>query len=827
MKAVIMAGGKGTRLKPLTCAKPKPMVPIVNRPMMEHIINLLKKHHFSEVLATLYYLPEAIRNYFGDGHDFGLRMRYFTEETPLGTAGSVRNCAEFLDETFLVISGDALTDIDLEAAVRFHQEKKATATLILTKVDNPLEYGVVITGEDGRIKRFLEKPGWGEVFSDTVNTGIYILDPKVFAFYQPGQNFDFSKDLFPLLLSGGEPLYGYVAGGYWSDIGNLEQYRQAHYDLLTGRIKLEIPGREIKPGVWAGEGVEIAEDAIIEGPVLLGNFTRVMSKAEIKEYTVIGDHCNVLDRGSIKRGIIWNHCYLGTDTEIRGAVIGDHSRLKGKNAVFEGVVLGEGVTVGVRSVIKPQVKIWPYKNIDSGIVVNDSMIWAKKGPKSLFGYAGISGTVNQEITPEIAVKLGAVFGAYLKPREKMAVSSDNFRAARVLKRALVAGALGAGVDVYDLGTLTIPVVRFAIHTLGVKGGVHLQINPREAEGILIQFFDHTGVNIDKNTERALENSFFCEDYPRAAADAMGELTFVPQLIEPYIQGLLDPEVKELIGNKEFKIVADYDGGSLSLILPGLLEQLNCRVIGMDYPENVTRARPRTLKELGGALSTVAAKINSAGADLGVVVDNNAERLILLDEKGELLKEEQLTALLSFLTLKYKHQATVALQVTAPRFIEDLAREFHGRVIRTKANPRSIMEKVIQERLFPSADGNNILQPDFDALYTLLKVLELLARENISLSEAKALVPRVERGYLEVECPWEEKGRIMRNLFEENKERQLEMTDGLKVFHEQGWALVLPDAEEPVFKVYAEAGTAEEADALTRLYMTRISELQLH
>ena len=242
MKAIIMAGGKGTRLRPLTCNKPKPMVPIANRPMMEHILNLLKEHGFNEVLITACFLPEQIENYFGDGSQYGLELKYLTEEVPLGTAGSVRNGAEFLTETFLVISGDALTDIDLRAAVESHRQRGATASLILTRVDNPLEYGVVICDQEGRIKRFLEKPGWGEVFSDTVNTGIYILEPKIFEYYQQGQEYDFSKHLFPQLLSAGEPLFGYVADGYWSDIGNLEQYRQAHYDVLSGKVRVSIPG---------------------------------------------------------------------------------------------------------------------------------------------------------------------------------------------------------------------------------------------------------------------------------------------------------------------------------------------------------------------------------------------------------------------------------------------------------------------------------------------------------------------------------------------------------------------------------------------------------
>lgn len=803
------------------------MVPIVNRPMMEHIVYLLKKHRFDDVLVTLFYLGESIENYFMDGREFGLRMRYVTEKTPLGTAGCVKNIEKYLDETFLVISGDALTDIDLEAAVRFHKEKRATATLILTKVDNPLEYGVVITEpESHQIKRFLEKPGWGEVFSDTVNTGIYILEPKIFSYIKPGAVFDFSKDLFPLLLANGEPMYGYVASGYWSDVGNLDQYRQAHFDALTGKVRVSIPGKEIKPGVWVGEGVEIDPKAVIEGPVLLGDYSRVKAGARLSEYTVIGNYGMVQEDTSVKRSILWEHCYLGPDSEIRGALLCHHNHLKGRNKVFEGAVLGEGVSLGVKAVVKPQVKVWPNKDIDSGAILTESLIWAKKSSKSLFGNSGISGTVNQEITPEVAAKLGAVFGANLKPGSRCVVSSDHLNASRVLKRALVSGLLASGVGVYDLGTMATPVARYALVILGAQGGVHLRIDPENPEGVLLEFFDNQGMNIAKSTERSLENSYFSEDFPRAGAEAMGELTFVPQLIESYMNGLVNPEIKKMIRDARFTIAINYDPGSLAVILPGIFEELDCKIINCYQAEEREFTRPTTLKDLLSSLNRVADTVRESRADLGVLIDNNAERLILLDNRGELLKEEDLTALLSFLVLKYQPEAAVPVSVTAPHSIETLAREFRGKVIRTKANPRSLMEQVIQTKLFPAGNGQASYQPQVDALFSLIKVLELLAREQVSLAEARQLIPKVERSYQEVDCPWEEKGRIMRNLFEENKERQLELTDGLKVFHDSGWTLVLPDAEEPVFRIYSEANTAEEADALARMYMNRISELQL-
>ena len=242
MKAVIMAGGEGTRLRPLTCNRPKPMVPVANKPMMEHIVELLKKHGISDIAVTLLYMPEAIKEYFGDGKEFGVNMKYYVETVPLGTAGSVKNAEEFLNDTFIVISGDALTDANLENALKFHFNKGSIATLLVKKVDVPLEYGIVVTNDEGRITRFLEKPSWGEVFSDTVNTGIYILSPVVLSYFNKNEMFDFSKDLFPILLRKDLPMYGYIIEDYWCDIGDPGVYIQSHIDIMDGKVNINIPG---------------------------------------------------------------------------------------------------------------------------------------------------------------------------------------------------------------------------------------------------------------------------------------------------------------------------------------------------------------------------------------------------------------------------------------------------------------------------------------------------------------------------------------------------------------------------------------------------------
>src|SRR5438270_11350561 len=251
------------------------MVPIVGKPCMEHILELLREHGLTDVIVTVAFLPQAIRSYFGEGETLDMHIGYSVEESPLGTAGSVRLAGKQLDETFLVISGDALCDVDLSALVAFHKEQGAAVTIGLRSVDSPLEFGIVVTDEDGRGERFLEKPSWSQVFSDTINTGIYVLEPEVLQHVPTDRPYDFSKELFPYLLEMGRPIYGYAMDGYWQDIGNLDQYRQANFDALEERVHLEIPGIRLRGNIWLGEGAEIDDLDQIEGPSYNGNYCRI------------------------------------------------------------------------------------------------------------------------------------------------------------------------------------------------------------------------------------------------------------------------------------------------------------------------------------------------------------------------------------------------------------------------------------------------------------------------------------------------------------------------------------------------------------------------
>ncbi len=407
MRAVVMAGGTGSRLRPLTVGRPKPIVPIVNKPVIGHIRDLLCRHGFKHLVVTLQYMPDQIQDYLGDGSDVGVDITYTVEEQPLGTAGSVKNAEEQLDDTFVVISGDAVTDIDLTKVLCWHRERRAQATIVLKAVPEPPEYGVVITDGDGRIRSFQEKPSWGEVMSDTVNTGIYVLEPSILDWIPPDTLYDFSKDLFPRLLEAGAAIYGYVTEDYWTDVGTLTEYMQANEDVLQRKVNGIELGKHIGGDIWVEGDYEIAPDAQLYGPIYLGHGVKIKGSVIIQGPSVIQPFTVVDNNAKVRRSVIWRNCYIGEGTQVTAAIICPSCNLKSRTIVHEGAVLGDSTSVGESAVIEADVKVWPNKAIDAGTHVRKSIIWGSQGRRTLFSRFGVSGLVNVDLTPEFAARLGA------------------------------------------------------------------------------------------------------------------------------------------------------------------------------------------------------------------------------------------------------------------------------------------------------------------------------------------------------------------------------------------------------------------------------------
>jgi len=339
MKAMVLAAGVGSRLDPLTRNVPKPMVPVVNKPVMSYILELLQRHGFDEIVINLHYLGDQIESYFGDGASLGVRITYIREEKLHGTAGSVKRAQEFFDGTFLVIGGDDLTDLDLTRMLKFHRDKRSLATIALSLVDDPAEYGIALLNERGRIIRFMEKPRGEAIFSNAANTGVYIFEPEIFDLIPAGQFYDFGKDLFPLLLSLRKPFYGYLTSSYWRDIGSLQEYREAHYDALQGRVAIQFPLKEVKRYVWQGQNVEIDPTAEVGYPVAIGHNCRIEAGAKVLEDSVLGDNCVVESRAVVCRSILWEGARIMQDSMIEGCVVGSGCQVKTNAAIFNGVIV--------------------------------------------------------------------------------------------------------------------------------------------------------------------------------------------------------------------------------------------------------------------------------------------------------------------------------------------------------------------------------------------------------------------------------------------------------------------------------------------------------
>lgn len=787
MKAVIMAGGEGTRLRPLTCNLPKPMVPVVNKPMMEHILNLLKRHNLREIASTLCYMPEMIQEYFNDGSAYNVSMHYYIEEKPLGTAGSVKNAQQFLNEPFVVVSGDCLTDINLSAAIQFHREKGALATLVLTRVPNPLSYGVVIVNEDGQITQFLEKPSWSEVFSDTVNTGIYILEPEILDEIPSGEKYDFSQNLFPKLLAKKAPLYGYIAEGYWSDVGDLEVYRQAQRDCLDQKVTIELPP-PTRPSLWIEADADIAPDVVIEGPVYVGKGVRIAAGCSLGAYSILGNYVHLDPGVSIKRSTLWSGVKVGSDAQLRGVVLANNVSLGPKTQAYEGSVIGAKVIIGAYTTIEPNVKVWPCKNVVSGSRLIQSVVWGHQNDRSLFSSTGVKGDLRTTLTPEIITKFGLACGAFLGLGSAVVVSSDGSKIGKVAKRALTGGLLAAGIKVYDVGSVTGNLTRFGVAYVQAQGALHCQAVPDNVNLVNIQCWDARGYWLSTQDRRKIENLLWREDFPRAAGDQLGEILFVPGLVRQYITSLAKLYAPHL---KDLRVQVIADETDLASLVTQFLTKSGCIITG----EN-----PHLIIQIKG------------------------DQWIIKNASGKELTEDQWWELF-VRGQRLRNRSQVAVPAYVSRRVADAAQQQQMEVKWTRNDPRAWMETASElgNTLVNDTENKTEHFPYIEPLVSIGEALRYWHSVDESMDRFAA-ASKPSRVHQHILCPWEDKGKVMRTMISTADPTQTEFLDGIRYYAQNGWVFVVPDGDEPLFHIYAEADTDEEADALAHYYAEKIENI---
>lgn len=826
-----MAGGFGTRLRPLTMSLPKPMVPIGNIPMMEHVVLLLKRHGITDITALLYYQPELISNHFKDGSSLGVKMSYALPDDDYGTAGAVRFAAAEMKETVLVISGDLVTDFDLTAALNWHTERESEATILLTRIENPLAYGIVITEPDGRIARFLEKPTWSEAFSDTINTGIYILEPSAIEMIPPGRNYDFSQNLYPHMLAQHRRLFGTIMSGYWKDVGNVDEYRRAHQDLYSGTLQLDLrrPAQQIgEARVFVGGNVQFDDTARFSGTVILGDDVFIESGVHLHNCT-IGRRSHIGHGCDLKETTIWSDVLLGTHATMSSAIVCSRSRIGERANLQENVIVSEDCSIGAGATVKSNCKIWPKKTVDEGATVSSSLVWGDKWNRELFTDSKVTGLALNEITPELSVRIGAAFGAMLGLGASVVTSRDASDVSRLLRRGVISGLLSAGVNVSDLESMPVPVMRYALTKGKFAAGIYVRHNPDDYRQLDIIFIDGSGLDMPPAKLKKIERNYFGEDFELASMDKIGHLDTPQRVLDDYRNEFLREVNVDLIKKAGFKVVTNHSNGSSAQIFPILPT-----ILGLSSVELNANPNPRKFSssadEQNRAIVQLSTIVTSLNADIGFLFNPAAEKLTVIDESGVPLDPQLLLLIVTDLVLQTSSPKRIAVPVSASMGIEEIARRYGVEVVRTAGDHLAMMEARRKGQAdFVGGTRGGFIFPGFqmgaDAIFSAVRILEMLARTQTHLGELRLKYEHFVRKSVSVPCPWAKKGTVMRRLITDSNHKKRQLIDGVRIFEETGWVLIAPDRMKASFNILAESLSDTDASRLVKQYQSVVEESQ--
>lgn len=765
MKAVIMAGGQGSRLRPLTENVPKPMARLCGRPVVEYILELLAENGVFESVLTLQYLPERITGHF-EGQAFaGVKLSFCEEEAPLGTAGSVRNALGVADGPALVISGDALCDFPLRQAVEAHRESGAAVTIVTARVDDPREYGLVVADGEDRITGFVEKPSYAQATSELANTGIYILSAEAVNMIPDGRKFDFASDLFPEMLARGMLLKNCTLSGYWCDIGDLSAYRRAQADLLTGRVRCKLRGErdaagnffagrrpagryELAAPVWIGEGVHIGDNVVVGAG------------------SVLDDGCSVGAGARVEGGVLLPRCVLGERAQALGAVVCPGAAVKSKAKLLEGAAIGEGASVGAGAEIRAGVRVAGGAKVPDSAAVSDHLS-AKGGAACAFDDEGMCGEVGVELTPELAVRVGCAVGTLAKGRP-VGIATGDARYAKVLGAALIAGVRSTGAPVLDFGSVFEALFGFAMNYNALTLGVYLCAGEQNAIKVLCE----AGLPATRRVEREIELALSRGEFSRAGADGFGDCMDMSGIGVMYLTELLRQAP---------------DG------LAGLRARVTCK--------NAAAGR---------LLSDVLAK-------LGCEVTEEAGLLLTLSEDGRRLElsEGKTTlschrAVAAWCLAQFEQQEDVAVENDFPRALDALAKEQGRRVYRYLLCPADGSD----------AQGRRLAarqQCARDGLMLAVQLLSYMRRRGLSLREIDGLLPpfaEAER-VVQIGTP---PARVLGQFSGE------QAGEGIVVRGDRGVVLLRPRKNGSAIRVFAEAASWEIAQELCTDFSRRLEGL---
>lgn len=816
MQAVVMAGGFGTRLRPLTANIPKPMSPLLNKPIIEHIIDLLKHHNITDLILILYHQGDVIKDYFKDGKKFDVKIHYVKPDADYGTAGAVYCGHEHINDRFIIISGDVVTDFNLTHAINFHIRKKSAATLVLTRAKNPLQFGIVLTDKEAKITKFFEKPSWSEVFSDTINTGIYVLEKDTLGLVPHAQgnkaDCDFSKDLFPFMLRHKMALYGSIERGYWRDVGSLDDYINTNLEALKEKVKLPLVKDMIKNGNVIAKSAKVSRSAKITN-------------------SVIGPKCKIDQNVVIKDSIIWSSTHIEENSHITYDVICNRVKIKSGSKIEENVFIGDNVSIGNNVIIKRDVKIWPKKSLDSNSVLTKSLIWEERWRENLFTDSRITGLSNIEITTDFSAKLGTAYGVFTGIGSKVLISRDIDNMSLMIKGAITSGLLSSGVTVLDFQTTPIPMLRQELKKGKGSGGVFVRKSPFDASRCDIIFFDKNGKDLSSAITKSIERLVISGDSRPTPFDKIGTVVYPERTFESYKEHFLANIDKLAIDNRKFQIAINFSHGITSTILPNIIGDFNIELVTLDSHLDSAK-QTRSPEEFRLALEQLSYIVTSLKYDAGFLIDAGGEKIFLVDDSGHILSYDRFLSLVVYLFLKlYPKTKKIAVPIQASSEIDIVAKKYFTEVIRVKDSHFAIMNAADDADVeLAGGTKGGVIFPKFlfatDGMFSIMKILELVALSGKTLSRIEKETPKQYMVKNNVFCSKEHKGKIMRRLVEESEGQKRHLIDGIKIFiNDHKWVLCIPDSEREIFHVNAEAKTQKAAEELVRMYSNKIKKFQ--
>ncbi len=789
MKAIIMAGGEGKRLRPITCTMPKPMVPLLNKPIIDYTLELLKKHEITSAVLTLHYMADEIRTHVGDGRAWGVEVEYSDPGKKLGTAGSVREAIGSDSQRVVVLSGDGITDIDLSAAIKAHENSGAPATIVLKRVSEPTEYGIALLDDAGFITRFIEKPERGEVFSDYANTGIYILEPQALEMIPRDTEFDFSKQLFPSMQEAGMKLFGYRMDGYWCDIGDISQYKRAQRDMLEGKCSFESIAH-CHGGIFIEPNAKISGRARLVPPCYIGTGAQIGDGTVVEQYTVIGSGVRINESCSIKRSILFKNANVRNQSEIIGAVVCEGVEIDERVSIYEGSTVGAKTHIGSNVIITQGAAIWPEKEIETGDRCRDNIIWGNSSRRVEIVGSSAAGYADTMLTPETVLRLTSAYAALLKNPSKLIVSCDGNPASIMLKHAAISGIISQGTDVSDTTPLSISAFRYSIGQFGLDGGIYISSGDHHMSRLT--FYDRNGLEANTDTMRSIYQNYKFEQQPSTAH----ELGFV----------------NRIAGSEEAYEANLARGVDVSVL------KKNPRKLRITAPELAARSIERLLLSMGWYVEAVrnGDRLIPAHTDdtLCILIDPNGTMSMALT--ADIIGDNNLIlAVLGLGAVRKGKQRRIVLPPSFPdAYINTLAK-YGADVDLTYENRGKRSRQAWAEGAY--------LPELFEPEAAVMKLCELFC-EGLLVEYIK-LLPPIFEAQNSLQVSWRDMGRMFRKLVETEKLSSEELIDGIRLKQDTGWVFIHPQNGMAAFRVISGSNDSEYASELCDIYIEKLKKLR--